>query len=201
MRTFAAVSSNGIAYYTLQPSDANTQMEGVMTGPYTLREFPNNIAAENLLSNYFWKENSWSLLPVKMSDYFTWDLEIESWVDERAISDVKAKHNTYINNCRASANQTSFTFSGKQIAVDALSRGDIDAVVGTVALTNEMPAGWAGGWKTLDNTYASIPDVASWKEFYAAMVAQGTFNFKKSQELKEQLDLATTIEEVEAIVW
>ena len=118
-----------------------------------------------------------------------------------SLEDAKNSKNNYINQSRLKANQSSFTFADKQVAVDPLSRSDIDAVLGIVTLTNEMPIGWVGAWKTIDNSYVAIPDKATWTLFYTAMVAQGSVNFAHSQDLKTQLAAATTIEEVEAIVW
>ena len=131
----------------------------------------------------------------------TFDWDVFEWRDKRTLSDMKIERSEIINQARAKANQSSFTYNGKQIAADRLSRSDIDAVLGAVTLNNEMPAGWLGGWKAMDNTYVSIPDVATWKVFYTAMVSQGTANFNHSQRLKARLEAATTNAEVEAIVW
>lgn len=113
----------------------------------------------------------------------------------------KAAKNTQINDWRATANQTYFTHSGKQIACDALSRSDIDAVAGSIALNGTFPAGFPGAWKAMDNTYVMLPDVDAFKGMYASMTLQGTINFGQSQTLKTALAAATTIEEVNAIAW
>jgi hypothetical protein len=132
---------------------------------------------------------------------FRWDVPTRDWVDLRNLDEVKALRKLYVNISRTTANQTSFTFEGKQIAVDPLSRGDIDAIQSMVLMTNAFPAGWPGGWKTLDNTYVAITTVAEWQSFYTAMVNQGTINFGHAQALKAAIDAATTTEEVEVIVW
>lgn len=131
----------------------------------------------------------------------TFNWQTKQWEDLRTLADLKATKNLQINESRLKANRTSFTFNNKQIAADALSRSDIDAMHGIVLLNNEMPVGWQGGWKAMDNTYVAIPDVATWSLFYSAMVAQGQANFAHSQNLKATLAAATTITEVEAIKW
>lgn len=113
----------------------------------------------------------------------------------------KVIKNAQINMWRAQANQTTFTHLGKQIACDQLSRSDIDAVAGSVSLTGTFPQGFPNAWKAVDNTYIMIPDIAAFKAMYASMTLQGTINFGRSQTLKATLNAATTIEEVEAIVW
>ena len=117
------------------------------------------------------------------------------------LAQAKAAKNQQINVWRSEANQSSFAYSGKQIACDQLSRSDIDAVAGSIALTGAFPAGFPNAWKAMDNTYISIPDVATFKAMYAAMTLQGTINFGHSQDLKAALAAATTVEQIDAIVW
>ena len=117
------------------------------------------------------------------------------------VQELKAEKNAAINTERLRANQSHFIFGGKQIAVDPLSRSDIDATHGAVLMLGAMPGGWPGAWKAVDNTYVMIPDIATWTAFYAAMVTQGTTNFIYSQSLKTTLAAATTLAEVDAITW
>jgi hypothetical protein len=124
-----------------------------------------------------------------------------TWEDTTTLAEYKSRKNLEINAARLTANRTAFTFGDKRVACDELSRSDIDGANGIISLTGELPVGWLGAWKAMDNTYISIPDVATWKSFYAAMIAQGTANFVKSQTLKTQLTAATTTAEVNSIVW
>lgn len=122
-------------------------------------------------------------------------------VDDRNLSDLKIVKNAEINAARLAANETSFSFGGKEISCDRLSRSDIDGINGIVTLTGSLPSGFPMAWKAIDNTYVAIPDKATWTAFYGAMVAQGTANFNKSQSLKTQLAAATTNDQVDAITW
>jgi len=109
-----------------------------------------------------------------------------------------------INAARLAANQSFFMHQGKQVACDTLSRGDIDAVNGIVALTGGLPPGWIGGWKAIDNSIIVISSQPEWVMFYAAMVQQGTTHFTKAQGLKAQLEaayLAGDRAAMEAIAW
>lgn len=122
-----------------------------------------------------------------------------AYVDGRTLEDLKAAKNAAINAARLRANQSHFTFAGKQIATDPLSRSDIDGAHGIIVATGALPPGWPGGWKAMDNTICQIPDVPTWLAFYGAMVAQCTANFAHAQALKAQLAAATTPAEVEAV--
>jgi hypothetical protein len=72
---------------------------------------------------------------------YVFSLDAEQWVDPRSIDDLKAAKNDAINAARAAANSSTFTFQGKQIAVDALSRSDIDAAHGAILMLQAMPPG------------------------------------------------------------
>ena len=114
---------------------------------------------------------------------------------------LKTAKNLQINEWRAQANKTHFPHGGKLIACDDLSRGDIDAVANSIALTGAFPAGFPGAWKATDNSYIMLPDTDAFKAMHAAMTAQGTANFMHAQTLKTALAAATTEAHVNAIVW
>jgi len=140
--------------------------------------------------------------PPRPSPTHAFNYTTKQWEDPRTLADLKAAKNAAINAARLKANQAHFTFMGEQIAVDALSRSDIDAAHGAWLLAGGPPPGWPGGWKAISNAIIPITDMATWGQFYGAMVAQGTANFMHAQALKAQLAAATTPEEVEAVpVW
>lgn len=119
----------------------------------------------------------------------------------QVLADAKAAKNSQINLWRGSANKTYFTHAGKQVACDELSRGDIDAVANTIALTGAFPVGFPGVWKTADNSYIPMATVADFTAMYSAMALQGTMNYVRAQERKAAVKAATSIEQVSAIEW
>lgn len=106
-----------------------------------------------------------------------------------------------INQMRDYANSSTFPYAGKQIAVDALSMRDILVTAGYVALFGALHPDWPGGWFTTDKSFIPITTVEDFKGMYSAMYDQGASNFVHSQALKAALASATTIEQVNAIVW
>lgn len=163
----------------------------------------NTISNIEEISNYYVDTSTQKLAPKpqRPSLHHEFDYTTHTWVDARKIEDVKLVKIQYINEQRLLANQTSFTFNGKEVATDPLSRSDIDGVNGEVALTNQLPVTFPNIWKAMDNTYINIPDVATWTSFYKAMVSRGTENFIHAQELKLAVEQASTIQEVENITW
>ena len=141
-------------------------------------------------------------IPERPSPHHTFDYTIKQWIDPRTLNDLKATKKQEINAARLTANRGTFTFIGKQISCDELSRSDIDGVNGSISLTGVLPANWPGGWKTADNSYVAISDVTTWISFYNTMVAQGQANFAHSQALKAELAREDiTAEEIAAITW
>ena len=106
-----------------------------------------------------------------------------------------------INAERLAANSSFFTYLGKKIACDSLSRLDIDGANGYITLNGALPSYWPGGWKAMDNTYVPIRTVEEWSSFYTAMYNQGLMNFAKAQQLKEAIKNASKIEEIRKINW
>lgn len=118
------------------------------------------------------------------------------------IEALRVRKRAEINAARWLANNTTFTYAGKQIAVDPLSRSDVNGTATEILNQGALPEGWPGAWKAVDNTYVAIPDLATWKDFHHALYLQGLANFVHSQTLKAYLDdPLRTIEEIEAVHW
>jgi hypothetical protein len=130
-----------------------------------------------------------------------WSNVTMEWIIPDALNNAKVLASSKITYARSLATLSSFTYDGKEIATDDLSRSDIDGVSNYVALFGTLPPNFPNVWKAMDNTYVSIPDVATWKLFITAMVAKGTTNFLNSETKKSSIASALTVEEVEAIQW
>lgn len=143
----------------------------------------------------------YELLNYLSSDFVVFEDDEVKPEEPKTLEELKQLKNAQIDKWRGEANRTSFSFSDKQIAVDVLSRSDIDGIAAYVSLHNALPPSFPGSWKAMDNSYVPIPDVDTFKSMIAAMVVQGSANFTKSQQLKAQLEAATSDVEVEAIQW
>lgn len=170
---------------------AYTQNQAVVQ---ILRVPPTNIYAPEFAEQFI-------ECPDEVEPGWLWDGESFTPPPAPPLADLKAAKNAEINAARLAANFSTFQHAGKAIACDQLSRSDIDGTNGFVSLYGALPPGWFGGWKAVDNTYVPIASVADWKAFYASMFAAGNAHFAKAQNLKQQLDAATTAEEVAAIAW
>jgi hypothetical protein len=123
------------------------------------------------------------------------------WSDSEDLAAMKLRKSAEINAARLLANQSYFDFADKQIACDEVSMLDIQCINAEVCLTRKIPSTFPGYWKARDNTYTSIPDVATWTLFIQAMVTRGAAHFAHAQKLKSDLAVAATPAQVEAISW
>lgn len=140
--------------------------------------------------------------PPKPSARHQWDWTAQAWADQRTLAQAKIKKNTEIDSAREAANRSHFVFQSLQIAADDMSMKDILATNGDVQNLGSFVTGWPGGWKAMNGAgFVAIPDVATWHQFFRAMVTQGATNFEYSQQLKATLAAATTLAQVDAITW
>lgn len=147
----------------------------------------------------YWKyvEGSWQ--PIIQE---AWDTYKQTVVSDK-LAKAKIAKLALINEWRLRANEVSFVFNGKHIAADITSKFDIVITHGEVLSLGTMPPSWSSisGWKTMDNSYVAIPDVATWKTFHTALFNQGLTNFAYAQSLKAAVTAATTVDQVESIKW
>ena len=125
------------------------------------------------------------------------------WENEATIEQRRSAQREKINVAWKEANNTYFEFLGARIRYDDSDRIDIQGINNVVMLTGAMPVNpdWPAAWRTIDNQWVPIPDVATWIEFNVAIADRGTAHFKHAQILKNQLEAATTAAEIEAITW
>lgn len=131
----------------------------------------------------------------------SWDDGLMNWVDLRTLEASRTEAKQRINFEWDIATNTGFNYQGLLFSTDASSRSDIDGINGYVALKGVLPTNWVGMWKSKNNEFLPIETVDEWKDFYSAMVDAGTQNFVRAQLLKELINNAATVAEVEAIDW
>lgn len=130
-----------------------------------------------------------------------WANGTATWVQTASLDDLKVTKRAEINAAYRLANDTSFTYDGKEFQADAHAMKQITVTHGGIVGRGALKPDWSGYWKAMDNSYVPIPDVATWWAFYDAIEATGQANFDRAQELKARVDSATTPEELADISW
>jgi hypothetical protein len=120
---------------------------------------------------------------------------------EAELTSAKAAKYLAIDAMREVANNTSFIYLDKDIRCGPPDRGDIDGIMGRVAMKGTLPPDWPGGWIATDGTFLEMADADAFIVFYDAMVAQGITNFEYAGSLKAIVAAATTLAEINAVVW
>jgi len=144
----------------------------------------------------------WGAQPTATSELYVVEGALQ-WIETAGIEQLRAAKNTAINAWKLEANSTYFDFADEQIAYRDSDRIEIQAVHNWVTLTGTMPTwpDWPGAWKAISNRWVPLPDVATWEAFTLAIAERGTAHFKRAQQLKQALAVATTPAEIEAITW
>lgn len=122
------------------------------------------------------------------------------------LDEAKTAKRAEIDAARHAANTAHFDYNGVRISCDALSRSDIDGVADHISLHGALPADFPGAWKGRDPvtgavSWLPILSIEDFKVMHAAMVAEGTANFARSEARKAAIAAALTVAEVQAVVW
>jgi hypothetical protein len=120
-------------------------------------------------------------------DGFSWFIDIEN------IKNVKWRQ---IKQARSQAEYAGFTWDGSTFDSDAISQ---NRITGAVALA-QMSSTFSIGWVLADNTVRTL-NQSDMLQVGAALGAHVAAIFAKGVLLREQIEAATTKEQVEAIVW
>lgn len=99
------------------------------------------------------------------------------------------------------ANNTSFTYGGKEYAANQNAQNNLTGISGYVAQNNALPPSFPNVWQALDGSIIGIMTVQDFKNLYAAFVEQGSINFIKYAMLESYINAASTQQELEAITW
>ena len=125
---------------------------------------------------------------------YTLDKTARAWVLD--LGKLKATQWTAIKQARSAAEYAGFTWDGSTFDSDAISQ---NRITGAVALA-QMSSTFSIGWVLADNTVRTLNQsdmLAVGAELGAHVAAQ----FAKGVLLREQIEAATTAEEVAVVVW
>ncbi len=123
------------------------------------------------------------------------------WAETLSLSEIKAAKTAEITAERLLVDGDHFVYGGKSIRTADKDIFDMLIANSRITMSNSLPSNWPGGWKTIDNSYIPISSVSEWNSFFITMYDTGINNFYHSQSLKSAIANATTIAEVQAIVW
>jgi hypothetical protein len=130
-----------------------------------------------------------------------WNAGVPQWIETASLTELRVRKNAEINAAHELANRTSFTFAGTEIQANEHSMVQIQMTDAGIRRRGALRLDWQGAWKTLDNGYVLIPDVATWDLFMDAIEVTGAANFAKAQDLKQQVAAAQSEAAILSITW
>jgi hypothetical protein len=136
------------------------------------------------------------VLPEQPSSHHTFNWQTKQWEDPRTLQDLKAAQWTAIKQARSNAEYAGFTWDGSTFDSDAISQ---NRITGAVALA-QMSSTFSIGWILKDNTVRTL-NQSDMLQVGAALGAHVAAIFAKGVLLREQIESATTVQQIEAVVW
>jgi len=194
MGRYAIYDSNG-QIQTVISADADTAQMNVQTGQ-ALLELTDG---ENDASHYV-VSGALVTFPAQPSSYSTWDWTSLAWVDARTLADAQATQWTLVKAARDAVVAGGFTWNGLTFDSDDVSQQRIQGAVQLAAIAASAQQPFSIVWTLHNNQTATL----SGTDMINVGLALGMFvqtQFSKGVALRTQIDAATSISAVEAIVW
>lgn len=135
--------------------------------------------------------SSWEELPPSPGAGYEYSYEHNAWIDNRTLPEVRSLKWNAIKEQRDTLEFGGFEYAGNVYDSDQVSQGRIMGA----ALAGEDQV-----WTLADNTTAYLT-ADELKELYAALQLHVAAAHERGRIAREKLDKATTIEEVESIVF
>ena len=145
---------------------------------------------------YFEREGNVELQAPQPSEHHVFDWVTKQWEDPRTLQDFKEAQWTLIKQARSNAEYAGFTWDGSTFDSDAISQQRITGAVALAQMSNEFTIGWV-----LANNQVRTLNSLDMMQVGAALGQHVAAQFAKGVLLREQIEAATTKEEVEAVVW
>ena len=129
-----------------------------------------------------------------------WDFALAAWVDQRTLDDIKAQKWSEIKQKRDEIEFAPFSYRGWVFDGDATAQRRLAPIIdiSRAKIANNEPFYYP--WKTADGTLVTL-QAEDFINMQLAKVQQFGNAFFHAEELRKQIDLAQTKQEVEAVQW
>ena len=135
-------------------------------------------------------------LPERPSPVHTFDYTTKQWYDPRTLNDIKLAKWEIIKQARSSAEFGGFTWDGSPFDSDAISQSRIQGALQLAALIPDFSIDWT----LADNTVRTL-SAADLANVGAALGMHVAAQHAKARLLRSQIEVATTVAEVDAVTW
>jgi hypothetical protein len=139
-------------------------------------------------------------MPAQPDDKHVFDWTSHTWVDPRTLDDLKSDQWELMKAARETAEFGGFTWDGSDFDSDSESQRKIQGAVQMALIAAAASQPFSIDWTLADNTVRTL----SGADMINVGLAMGTFVsgiYEQGRALREQIDAATTPEQVQAIAW
>ena len=168
---------------------------------------PNLLEDESILLGVKHDMNGWidssgnfQQIPIQPSINHIFNYTTKQWEDPRTLQDYKNQKWEEIKQARSTTEYAGFNWDGSTFDSDAESQTRINGAVTLALIAKQAAQPYTVIWTLKDNTLRAL----SADDMIAVGLALGNHVqtvFNKGQQLQQQIEQATTKEEIEAITW
>lgn len=187
---FSLVSPSGEVVALLSAASAEELEASVLDGHVLLEGLPPSPGAYLVGGN-------WVQRPQQPSREHAWNTQLKCWHDPRSIEALRADKWAQIKQARTAAETALINVAGRTYDADVESQRRIS---GAVQLAVLAPAGWTIDWTLADNTVATLT-AAEVVAVGIALGAQVSAAHAAARLLREQIDAASSINDLQSITW
>jgi hypothetical protein len=193
MKTFALVSING-CILSVYKTDTIDSIIHIQNHSQQVIEIRHDVDCCNAFYDNSTKEVKQK--PDAPSLHHVFNYTTKQWEDPRTLADLKSAQWVTIKRARSAAEYAGFTWDGSTFDSDAISQ---NRITGAVTLA-QMSSTFSIDWVLADNTVRTL-NQSDMLAVGAALGAHVAAIFAKGVLLREQIEAATTAEEVAGVVW
>src|SRR5687768_8921339 len=192
MKNFAIINGNGeVIGKILVPNDIESYCD--IETRNLITKFPDLVNYETLLIQYYWKDQ-WKTRQPKISKHHYWDNNLEIWTPN--IEEAKRIKKDDVNSLRElkiKYNPNGIQYKNYKFSNDSITRANITEALSLVNAGVVAPENFT--FRTLDNI--DIPfSTEDIKNLSTLMLFYKNSCYKHSWNLKAQIDLLSTVEEI-----
>jgi hypothetical protein len=193
MKTFALVSING-CILSVYKTDTIDSIIHIQNHSQQVIEIRHDVDCCNAFYDNSTKEVKQK--PDAPSLHHVFNYTTKQWEDPRTLQDLKDAKWATIKQARSASEYAGFTSDGSTFDSDAISQ---NRITGAVTLA-QMSSTFSIDWVLADNTVRTL-NQSDMLAVGAALGAHVAAIFAKGVLLREQIEAATTAEEVAGVVW
>jgi hypothetical protein len=148
----------------------------------------------------WWDGLQWVAKPAKPGEWAVWDAEEKIWVDPRTLDDLKASQWASMKAERDWREYGTFSWDGSVFDCDRDSTAKIMGAVQTAMIAAQAGQSFSVDWTLADNTVRTLSG-ADLIAAGATLTAQVSSIYSTGRTLRDEIEAATTAEDVLAVAW